>query len=348
MTMWISVLVTASGFIGLAVTILSIFFEIKPAQKKHISTVEMCLAIGCLTLLILGSVNLYYVWDSGDDEQEKQNSSIQEGDDLGADEVQTVEGLDEDLSPEELLVRQNLDLIQQLKTEYSEDDMEVVESESNSVQFYIQERAGYVFRDLRKAGEFEILGGDNIFAAKVIILDYSSDEIICTLTSDEDGLVRHSPGNQNTFYGVIFHDDYDIYVTPPLQVVSGEYSGGFSVYLEGKESEYTPLCQLRLCIEPNVGMQPSVTSSEYSAEFHFEKILADRAIAISSYGAGVEEAGILSWRGNTYFSINTKYVMDVSLSYGDGFDYFSAHQKVDGLVRNSNLIDLYFEFETEE
>lgn len=34
MSMGISVLVTASGFIGLAVTILSFFFEIKPAQKN--------------------------------------------------------------------------------------------------------------------------------------------------------------------------------------------------------------------------------------------------------------------------------------------------------------------------
>lgn len=346
--MWISVLVTASGFIGLAVTILSIFFEIEPDQKKCISDVKMFFVIGWLTLLILGSVNLYYVWDSGNDEQEEQNSSIEERDDPEVDDVQTVEDQGEDLSPEELFVRQNLDLIQQLKAEYSEADMKVVESESNSVQFRIQERAAYVFKNLMQTEEYEILGGNNIDSVKVIILDYSSDEIICTLTSDENGLVRHSPGDQSTFYGVVFHDDYDIYVTPPLQIVTGEYVGYFSVYLEEKGSEYMPLCQFRLFIkDADENAQFPVASSEYDALFHFEKVFANDSSWSGGFRKALDDTGMLSWGENTYFSINTKYVMDISLLYGD-YELQSTHQRIDGPVTNSNQVDLYFEFDTEE
>lgn len=347
MSMWISVLVTASGFIGLAVTILSIFLEIKPAQKIHISAVEMFFVIVCLALLILGSVNLYYVLGSRNDEQEKQNSSIQEWDDPGEDDVQTVEDLDEDLSSEELFVRQNLDLIQQLKSEYSETDMRVVESESNSVQFFIQERAGYVFQNLMKTGEYDILGGDDVSAAKMIVLDYNSDEIICTLTSDENGLVRYSPGNQNTFYCIVSHEDYDIYVTPPLQVISGEYLGSFSIYLEEKGSEYMPLCQFRLFVkDSDKNVKPSAATSKYDVLIHFEKIFANDSSRSGGFRKALDDTGILSCRG-TYFSISTKYVMDISLLYVD-YNLQSTHQRIDSPVTNSNQVDLYFEFDTEE
>lgn len=221
----ISILVIAVGFLGLLITILRLFFDIKPIQKKHISVSILIFVCISSVLLFLGFSNLYAVTNSNSENHSNRGA---------------------DFSPEEF-VEQNSDLIRRLKAEYSNEDTQIIEDKKGIAQFCICEKGGYVFQNLMKTGEYGILCGEKIPSANVIIIDYFSDEIIDTFTSKKDGAVSYYPGNQNQFYLVAFHDEYDVYVSPPFQVVSGEADSNFSyICLEAKNSQYTPLYQFHL------------------------------------------------------------------------------------------------------
>ncbi len=356
----IAILLTAIGALGLPITIFLIFFEVKPSQKKKLSVREMTFILMWLMLLVLGLVNLHFVVDINSNNSSEQDNNIQsessqesseQDNNIQSESSQESSEQDSDgavkddekahLSLEELLIRQNLDLIQQLKDEYSEADTRVIKSESGSVVFYINERAGRVYHDLMNTEEYDILVGRRILSAKMVIMDYSSDEIICTLTSSDN--IRYSPGNQNKFYCVVFHDDYDIYVTCPIQVVSGEESGKFFMNLEKKDCQYTPLFQLRLYMtSPDEDKSYCIASSYKDAIFTCRS-LRDSKTGSTYYGI-TTESGILSWGTQTYFSLSTDYIMDIYLSPESNHEIKSTHCTFDGSVTNSNQIDLYFDF----
>lgn len=344
----IAVLLTAIGAMGLPITIFLIFFEVKPSQKKKISQREMIFILMWSLLLVLGIVNLYFVLginsdNSGKQDDSSQNESSQEFIEQDSSDAVKDDESDENanLSSEELLIKQNFDLIQQLRDEYSETDIEVIESESGSVEFYIYERAGRIYQDLTNVEEYNILRGKNILSAKVVIIDYSSDEIICTLTSSDN--IRYSPGNQNKFYCVVFHDDYDIYVTCPMQVVSGERQGVLTIDLEKKDCQYTPLFQLRLYMTSTGEDKPYCIASSYKDAKFTCRSLRDSKTGSTYYGS-TTESGMLSWGSRTYFSLSTDYVVEVFLSPEANHEIESNHRTFDGAVTNSNQIDLYFDF----
>lgn len=352
----IAILLMALGGIGLPISILPIFYEVNPVQKIRVSTRQMVFMLMWLMLLGIGIANLYFVLAGSNKDPEGSGSSTQSGtpqesDDSSGEDLANQDGKDDGkddsdgddigLSPEKLIVKQNSDLIQQLKAEYSDEDLEVIKSESSSVYIRIYEKAGCIFQNLLKAGECYVFDGKPVSSARVIILDYFSDEIICALTSDESGEVRHSPGNQNKFYCVVFHDNYNIYVTPPIQVVSGENNGSFSIYLEEEDSEYTPLCQFRIHVQdPSADTPYSIASPEDRINFYCETVMPDETIVCGGYGSSVNELGILSWGNKTYFSLNTKYTMDIYLRRG--IDLQSTHNKISSFPENSNIMDLYF------
>ena len=237
-SMGISILIDAVGISGLFITILSIFFQVKPSSERTISKWNMTFIILWLVLVVIGSLNLYYECNRNNVDSCEQSGSIdetinQEISKSNEDDDNSQEDDDEDLTssltPEEL-IEQNLDLILQLKEEYSDTDTVTIENDNN-VKFEIYEKAGYIYRDLTKTGKHEILSGCYVPFVKVIILDYFSNEIIYDFVPNENKYIYFAPGNNNKFYGVFFHDDYDIYVTPPIQVVGGDFSELFTINL---------------------------------------------------------------------------------------------------------------------
>lgn len=322
---FISTLVTAtaSGFLGLLITILLIFFDIKPTQKKHVSALTMIFILISSTLLILGVVNLHAVTNLNNEIHDSQ---------------------DTDFSPKEF-IEQNSDLIRQLKAEYSNEDTQIIEDKRGTAQFYICEKAGYVFHNLMKTGESAILYGKIISSVKVIIIDYLSDEIINTLTSKKDGIVRYSPENQNQFYFVAFHDEYDIYVSHPIQVVRGEADSNSSyICLEAKNSQYTPLYQFHLYMQnSDVDGQYSVVPSDYSVEVCC-KNATDYQSTGPTYHPKISDSGLLLWGNKTYFSLNTDYVIGISLWHESDPNSKSVIQMFRGSIKESFQIYLYFVF----
>ena len=242
-------------------------------------------------------------------------------------------------------------MIQQLKAEYSEEDTENINGDS--INLHIYEKAGYMFENLMKTGNCCILSGSPIISAKVIILDYINDEIIYVLNSENNNFIQYSHGNQDKFYCVIFRDDYDIYVTPPIQIVGGEYYEGIPEYQTGidiclnkKGSKYTSLFRIRLNMRNlNIDESYSVVSNDYFIKLCFKNINSNK----QSYflQKRMPESGIISWEDCTYFSLNTDYIIDISLSHQSDKDSQLAHQTFDGSVANSNVIDLYFDLEDE-
>lgn len=341
----INIIITASGLIGLVITILSLFFDVKPF-KRAICKKDMVLIIIWLSLAILGIVNLYYMRKENDDAIENQSeidihessSSIEEGDSESESSTET-------LSEDELLIEQNFDLIQQLKAEYSDEDTKILESDTVFLSF--SERAGYVFRDLKENAMSCNLSGIKVTPSKVIILDYFNDEIIYSFTPKQEGDIEYLPGDQNKFYCVVFHDEYEIYVTPPVSVVGGEKKYGFHSWLNTKDEEYTPLFQIRTYIrDSKLDNSYSIISNDYIIKVQYNS--KDSGNKSYAHEMEISEYGILSYSGFTYFSLNTNYEMYISLYRKTDDDPELIEQQIfDGTISNSNLINLYFDLEDE-
>lgn len=87
----ISILLTTVSVMAFPLAILPIFAEVKPIEKKQLSSREMKLAIALLGLYILGFVNLYAIWnignknpgepDGGDPIVDSQGPAGQDGED---------------------------------------------------------------------------------------------------------------------------------------------------------------------------------------------------------------------------------------------------------------------------
>lgn len=355
--MLIGILIAAAGAMALPLTLFFAFFEVKPEQRKQLSRREMAAAIVALTLLVLGIVNMYMLYEIGfkdceglDSDHQTEDSqeadSQEDGNTYGLDDGETVDdSSDKDLSPEELLVKENWDEIQRLKAEYSKTDTETVECESESLRIEICETAGYIFQDLMKTEVCATLDGMRVPNVTLVVMDYSTDQILRSFNSGEEWGIVYSPGNEKEFYAVAFHDDYDIYVTHPFKVIHGEGNPGTSIYLEKKGSQYTPPCRLRLFMwDMNTEQGYFTVPTQYKVVFSMEK----NGNQFAMFHSRTTESGILTWSQGTYFSLNTDYIMDIYLreTYEDD-SIKSMHQIFDGSITNSNQIDFYFDFDQE-
>lgn len=353
----IGILIAAAGAMAIPLAILFAFFEVKQEQREQLSRRGMAVAIFFLALFILGCVNLYMVCNIGNEDRDQpiyenptkdsQEPDGQDGEDgPKQDDGETVDAPpEEDLSPEELLVKQNWDVIQELKAQYSDADAEIFSNESDSLGIDTCETAGYVFQDSLGTVKCDTLKGMNVPNVTLVIMDYSTDQILRAFNSEEGYGIRYSPGNEKEFYAVAFHEDYEIYVTHPIKVMHGEESRYWTtICLEKKESQYTPPSRLRnLLLNTDQGY--SIVPPQYYAVFSLKK---DGKSFGNCYGR-TTESGILIWGQGTYFSLNTDYMMELWLKESSDSDSIeSTHQTFDGSVRNTNQIDLHFEFNQED
>lgn len=306
----------------------------------------MILILVSLMFLVFGILNFYEDYnEQRDNIQSEENQGVDGRN--GVDVIKQNDGENIAFDSEEMLVKRNSDLIQQLKAQYSDEDTEIIKSESSSVQFFIYEIAGYIFQDLKKIGECEKLGGVQISSVKVVIMNYNTDEMICTLTSEGGSPIRYSPGNENKFYCVFFHEDYNICVTHPFQVLYEEDYDTVTIFLEKKDCQYTPLCQLRLFMR-NLGMDEeyAIVPSDY--EVCFSCINTNSYEINCSYVGYTSKAGILFFGQNTYFSLNTDYILDIYLRQEFDSDVALSSSRIfEGNIKNSNQTDIYFEFDNE-
>lgn len=259
--------------------------------------------------------------------------------DISKSEYEQIINVDINITDED--VDQNFDLIQQLKAEYS--DADIIYIKDDKVKFEISERAGYIYQDSMKTGECIILRGEPVFTYKLAIIDYDSDEVIYTFTSENSEYVEYSPGNDNKFYIVVLNNEYDIYVSPPIKVIGGEYYGIVKINLDKSDFQYTPPIQCCLHIQDsNADESDSVDFSNYSCEFNFRNIHSYNVS--KSYLTEISDLGIISWGQYTYFSLNTNYIMDISCFRKSNERIKSKSQVIDGSITDSNIIDIYIEF----
>lgn len=350
----LSILGAAASMMALPLAILPIFFTVKPVQKKQLTSREALLALTALALLLFGVANLQAAWNlsqerlrepgGGDAVVGSQGPGSQDGPEQEAGGTRHTISPDEDLSPEELLVKQNWDEIRRLKARYSKADTETFSNESDLLRISICETAGYVFQDLAETENRHALRGRYIPNVTVVIMDYSTDQILCTLTSDEEFGVLYSPGNEKEFYAAAFHDDYDIYVTHPFKVTHGNGGACSSICLEKKGSQYTPLSRLQLHML-NADQRYTLVPPHYQVRF----FMAKNGSSFDRCYGSTTESGVLTYEQGTYFSLNTGYTMELYLEQPSEPVWIeSTRETFSGSDANSNLTHLYFHFNQED
>ncbi len=208
--------------------------------------------------------------DNNDNTVEDNNNSIQEETYPTDSQKNNVPQCDDEyssLSEEEFLIQQNWDLIQQLKAEYLDEDTEIFEN--NCINLCFNEIGGYLYSNLMKSENYDILKGKGVVPTKVFIIDYFSDEIIYEFSPKQLSSIWYFPGNPNSFYCVAFHESYDIFVSPPIQVVGGDSFGRLDIYFNKKDYEFTPLFQLSAYIyDSKSDISPFICSSDYKVSLY--------------------------------------------------------------------------------
>lgn len=354
----ISILITASGFIGVILAVFVVFFEVKKTIK--ISANNMIPIIAWLILFILGIVNLYYMHNIHDEaiiEQQTCNDIVNDDqkdvtEKKQNDEDQTENGdLSEDidneenknLSEEELLIAENYDLIQELKKSYSE--VKMIENSSVKLSFF--ELAGYIYSDIRKTGKPIMLNGINVIPSKVIILDYYSDKIIYNFSSIDKNSIEYASDNQDVFYCIIFHENYNLYVTQPIKIVEGDEYNNIDILLNKESDEYTSLFQVRAHSTDFVNDESYLICSPDNRVSVNCKNKQTGQGGHSYYITQVLDTGILSYNDCNYFSIQTEYIIDFSLYENSDLEQIIAKQTIEKAIVNSNIINIYFDIDKE-
>ena len=318
----ISILTTASGILGLLVTVLAIF--LKPTKIKEISKKDMASVIIWLALMVLGFVDLHHTYGPGDTISGNSISSST-------------------ISNNARFIIDHYDQIKKLKASYSDADTETIKN--NKVDLHIVEKAGIVYRNLQKTGKPTFLTGADVPSAKVIFLDYFSDDIIYSCTSKKEA-IPFVPPNHDKFYCVVVHDDYDFHVSHPIQTTEDEETDDNSVdiQLDKKGATYTPLSQIHLYMQ-DPGSDGSYTAipSGYVLLFHCTSI-SDGESHLVYDTKEIPASVILSCYGE-YFSLNTDYEMDLTLCHQSDKNKELAHQTFKGPVQNSTMTDVVFELD---
>lgn len=334
------ILIGAFGIAVVVIPISFVFFKIKKPIEITIS--DQVLLIMWLFLTILVSVDLYYTikCDNVCCTCSGSNTPTPGPTGVGTPTPSpspTGSGIGN-------VIEENYDLIQKLKTSYSESDTEIIENDE--VEFRITEKAGIAYRNLNKTGASDMLSGVYVSSAKVFFLDYSSDNIICERTSVK-GTMRYAPEKHDKFYCVVAHNDYDLYVTPPIQAIGGESYGDIDIYLDKKNVEYTPVTQIRLYVRDSKSNGSySKIPPDYMIRFHCAGIKNKRGISTYEISK-MPDSGLLSYGGCSYFSLSTEYEIDISLYHQSDDTEELAHQTFDGFVPDSNVAEIIFELDNE-
>lgn len=246
------------------------------------------------------------------------------------------------ISPE-YIVESNHDAILQKKAEYAESDALLMKSEF--VYLSIYEEAGFVFFNAELSTDsFMPLGGEFVSSAVVIFLDYETDDIIYTVAPDEFGSVEYYPSSDRKFYVIVASSEYELYVSAPIQL-SNDHGNPFSeifVFLRKTYDTYSPEFQVRVngrdTTNPNSTFS-KLLNSDITA-YLVTKVANDhKSYRSFHYPFETNDNGIISFKGYTcYFQINGRYLLDISLNS-------SAYATIDGLIKNTNMLDIYLEYD---
>lgn len=340
MTLIINIIITSFGALASIVTIFCVFFQVKNPIK--ISRRDVGFIFLWLTLMILGIINLCNSNNITEgtkkeisDTVNEQNHKAQKAD---------IKKENDNFYEEKLFIEQNFDLIQELKAEYSDENINEIKSNTANIMF--NERACNMFPSLKNTEMNYKHEGIGIIPTKVIILDFITDEIIYVYNPQEY-VITHSPGDKNVFYCVVFHDNYELYVTPPMRVVGGENNYLNQYYLSAKNDEYTPLFQICLYIQ-DLKLDDSINFDDYNVLVECSDFASGRVC--SKWRADISESGILSLNEYSYFSLNTNYEIIISLyrkTDDDGDGELIGKSTCNGSNENSNLVNIFFIIEDE-
>lgn len=246
---------------------------------------------------------------------------------------------------EKILINQNFDQIRKLKAKYTMLDCKIIHG--NNLGLYFAEKACYVFRNVHDKMGYELIG-DKVYPDKVIILDYSNDEILYVFTP-KNNTIEYIPENQKEFYGVIFNDNYEICVTPPFKVVGGDGEYRPDICLDRKGSKFSFPIQIYTYIHDlKSDKEYSIPSTDYEIKIAYRSIkygYEENAL----YSVNVLDSDMISFDEDfTYFSLNEDYEMYIYLYRKIGGEYESeyvAEQIFDGSITDSNFIEIVFDVE---
>ena len=335
------ILSIAVSILGVLIAIIPIFF--KSSTIKEVPPKLLVVIIIWLILTFYVSMNLYYIFKGDNPISGNMISNNAVSNDTISDNAVSDDTISDGTFDSAKSIKDNYDLIQKLKASYSEVDTKIIEHDQ--VEFRIIEKAGIIYRNLNKTGRYKFLEGINVVSAKVFILDLSSDNVLDTFTLLKD-TVRYTPRNHDKFYCVVAHSDYDLYVTPPIQVIGGTSYSSVDIYLDKKDVTYTPLTQIRLYMKDSKSDEPYCTiPSDYIIGFRCTGI--NGKSGNTSYKASkMSDSGLLSFGGCDYFSLNTDYELDISLYHQSDENFELAHQIFDGFIPDSNIAEIIFELDS--
>ena len=263
----------------------------------------------------------------------------------------TVDNIKSTLSPDEI-VRQNYNDILEKKAEYTDADIKIINN--TYIDLDVCEKVGEIFSDLERKSEAWTLAGQPISSAIVIFLDYETNNIIYTLTTNEKGNINYYPGNHKKFYYVVYNPGYKLYVSKPTQIEwQGSLRESVKANLEKEDSTFSPLFQI--CIKV---MDSSQTKSKFTIfsnswiSIHFvERNATHDSFDGITYSYQTNYSGLVSSYDKCYFSINTNYVLDISLEMKDTLSdkllsfYESPYTTIDSLITNTNLKEVFFTYD---
>lgn len=247
------------------------------------------------------------------------------------------------------LIDQNLDPILEMKAQYIYSD--TCQFKDDSLSFRINEKAGYVYRNIGNENFTNSLEGKSLSSIRVFFLDYETDNVICTLVSDERGCLQYYSEDNRVFYCVVISPEYELYVSPPLQMNTGKELPFFYITLDKLDCEFSPLFKIRVHARDSSQLDQSYTLFPHaSIAFRCINVYSDPALTNNTYITETNDSGILDFNGCN-FSLNTNYVLDIVLyaehisSDENDSSYESPSQTVDGSISNTNIIDVYLEYD---
>lgn len=283
----------------------------------------------------------------------EEYSQLSEGDAVlgNASEVSTdtnTNSADTDANFDEDPIAQNLDTILQKKAEYADSDTQLIESDN--VWVAIREKAGYMYYDSQNSDNCLILSGRSLGSITVYFLDYETNNVICTLSSGEDGFIEYYPGNTRRFFCVVITSEYELFVSNPIQALGGDQLEPVDIILDKADSKYSPLFQVRLQThDSSQTTQGFCITSASAVSFQCVDRYSDHSsFPGTRYHGETTNSGILEFGYKCFFSLNTRYVLDVSLKGIDvssGEETSLPYKTVDGSIKDTNLIDIFFEYD---
>ncbi len=245
-------------------------------------------------------------------------------------------------------ITQNLDAILQSKSEYVDSDTQLIESDK--VWVTVSEKAGYMYYDPQNSDNYLTLRGKSLDAITVYFLDYETNNVICTLLSGKDGFVEYYPGNTRRFFCVVIPSEYELFVSNPIQVLGGEQLQAVDIVLDRADSRYSHLFQVRIkTYDSSQATQEICTAPISAVSFQCVDRYSDHSsFSGIRYLGRTSGSGILESGSKCFFSLNTRYVLDISLN---GIDILSGeemslpYETVDDSIKDTNLIDIFFEYD---